>query len=259
MPVLREPPKPYTRINRERFRCFRKRAILNGFLQLAMAGTRAHSGTATPAHTSSSRPLVVLHPHTNTRISIIVSSANAEWTAAEVARDTFSDWLAAEEKAGTLLGFDILELDEDNENQAKDDAFEKGLVLSAYFLNHLTTLLGDLPSETSVATNSVLLSTFKYFSDTFLLDSDVHTLASSFPADIRSLVIKGFFNGRAKLEIAGLGGEISSRAEGGLLELAGKADGGVQLYALFGGQGMNEVYFDELQVSFFGQRENVRH
>ena len=212
--------------------------------------TRQHSGSATPSHTNSTRPLVILNLSTLTRISINVKSSSVHWTAAEVARDTFSDWIISKEKSGELIGFDIVEVDEDNVNQVAEDEFEKGLVLSAHFLIHLSGLLSDLPTETSSATNSVLLSTFNYFCSTYLHNTDIHTLAAGFPADIRSLVIKGFFVGRTKLEIAGLSDQLPIVAKGALLDLADKAGSGVELYGLFGGQGMNEVYFDELSVSF---------
>lgn len=214
-----------------------------------MAGSYAASGSVTPSYTS--RPLYILHAPTSTRISIDVKTDNAVWTAAEVARDTFADWLVAEERTGALQGFDLVEDDPDNPDLATQDEFEKGLALSAYFLDQLASG----PSVTD-ATNSVLLSTFAYFCSTYLAHTDVHSLAAGLPAAVRSLVIKAFYHGRTKLEIAGLGKHLPAVASGALLDRAGRADGDVQLYAVFGGQGMNEVYFDELQVS--GERIVVR-
>ena len=207
------------------------------------------SGTTTPsAHTATSRPLVLLHPTTQTRISVNVPSTPQEWIAAEVARDTFHDWIHAQDKDGHLIGFDLVEPDEDNPSQAAEDAYEKELVLSSYFLAHVAGLL-SFPSSTSSATAAVLLATFAHFSSHFLATTDVHSLAASFPTPVRSLVVSSYFAARTKLEFAGLGKSLPTSEQSALLQEA--SAGSSELYALFGGQGMNEVYFEELQVRSF--------
>lgn len=213
---------------------------------------RHTSGTSTPAlgHTATARPLVLLHSPTLTRISINVPSSAQEWIAAEVARDTFHDFLHYQEQQGHLVGFDAVEADEDNPDAASDDQREKQLVLAAYFLQHTASLLSFPESSTAPATAQVLLASYSYFVNSFLAPSstDIHSLAAGIPAPLRALVISAYFAARTKLHNAGLSTKIP-KAEGeesALLKGASKGD--VELYALFGGQGMNEVYFDELQV-----------
>ncbi|KAK4046932.1 fatty acid synthase alpha subunit Lsd1 [Microbotryomycetes sp. JL201] len=207
------------------------------------------SGTATPAHTATSRPLVIVHG--TTRISIFVPSSSAEWTAAEVARETFNDWLVASEKQGNLVGFEAIEANEDDDPTgaaAQADEREKQLVLTSYFLSHLASFLTFPATATSPATAAVLLASFTYLVQTFLQDADVHTLAAALTAPIRALVISSYFQARTKLQVAGLASKLPETIDSALLKQA--ASGDAELYALFGGQGMNEVYFDELQTLF---------
>jgi fatty acid synthase subunit beta len=204
--------------------------------------------SATPSYSVSTRPLVLLNNATSTRVSISVASSREIFTAAEVLQDAFHDFLNASSTSGELIGFDLVEIDEDNVNQAAEDAKEKELVLVVHFLNHVSALL-QFPSETSDSIAHVLLSTFTHFSAVYLTPTgkDVHSLAATFPTAIRSLILTAYFSARTKLETAGLSGRLPLVVNGGLLAEA--VEGKAQLFALFGGQGMNEVYFDELQVS----------
>lgn len=202
--------------------------------------------SATPNHTASTRPLVLLNEAI--KVSLAVPSSQPIWTAAQIATDSFHDALKLGLASGEMIGFDVIELDEDDPDQAKkDDEREKELVLTVHFLLHLAQLL-EFPSETSAATASVLLATFTYFSTTYLIKDgvEVHTLAATFPAPIRSLILSAYFSARSKLHVAGSSSHLPPVIIGGLLEAA--REGKAEVYALFGGQGMNEVYFDELQV-----------
>ncbi|BGP56496.1 hypothetical protein JCM8202_004608 [Rhodotorula sphaerocarpa] len=215
--------------------------ILNG------KGTaRNGTGASTPVHTATTRPLVLLHSSSQTRLSLHVPSTSQEWIAAEVARDTFQDWLHAAEKNGNLVGFEAAEVDDE---QGDDAAFdEKELVLNAYFLTHVAGLLPFPQSATSPSTAAVLLAAFNHFSSTFLNGTDIHSLGASLPAPVRALAISSFFLAKTKLQVEGLGKVLPKQAEPALLEKV--SAGQAELYALFGGQGMNEVYFDELQTLF---------
>lgn len=216
-------------------------AILNGKGAAARNGT---TGASTPVHTATTRPLVLLHPSSQTRLSLHVPSTSQEWIAAEVARDTFQDWLHAEEKGGNLIGFEAAEVDEDEADDATFD--EKELVLNSYFLSHVASLLPFPQTATSPSTAAVLLAAFNHFSATFLHGTDIHTLGAGLPAPVRALVISSFFVAKTKLQVEGLGKVLPRQSEAALLQKV--SAGQAELYALFGGQGMNEVYFDELQV-----------
>ncbi|GAA5825048.1 hypothetical protein JCM11251_006076 [Rhodosporidiobolus azoricus] len=209
--------------------------------------TRGATGSTTPVHhTATSRPLVLLHPSSQTRLSINVPSTPQEWIAAEVARDTFQDWLHAAEKEGNLVGFEAAEVDD--EQAGGDGISEQELVLNAYFLAHVADLLPFPASATSPATAAVLLAAFSHFSSTFLQGTDVHSLAASLPAPVRSLVISSFYLAKTKLEVEGLGKVLPQQQQSALLQKV--ETGEAELYGLFGGQGMNEVYFDELQTLY---------
>lgn len=205
----------------------------------------AKSGTTTPHHTELSRPLVLLHPSSSTRVSVSTPSSAASWTAAEVARDTFHDWLHEQDTAGHLVGFEAAELDEDNPAAATDARTERELVLTSYWLEHLAGLL-NFPSGTSEATAQVLDASFRHLDAHFLASTDVHSLAAALAAPVRALVISSYYHARTKLQVAGI--DLPAPHGGALLAEA--SAGTAELYAVFGGQGMNEVYFDELQVRF---------
>ncbi|GAA5834963.1 hypothetical protein JCM5353_003337 [Sporobolomyces roseus] len=215
--------------------------MLNGLRTLT--GT----GSSTPVHTATTRPLVLLQTTTQTRISIHVPSTPQEWIAAEVARDTFQDWIHAANKDGHLVGFDAAEVD-DEEEGGGDGSSEKELVLTAYFLSHVAGLLPFPATATSPATAAVLLAAFSHFTSTYLSGIDIHSLAASLPTPVRSLLISSFYVAKSKLEIAGLAKSLPKSSESALLKKA--VAGESELYALFGGQGMNEVYFDELQTLY---------
>ncbi|KPV74346.1 uncharacterized protein RHOBADRAFT_37342 [Rhodotorula graminis WP1] len=180
--------------------------------------TRAGTGANTPFHTATSRPLVLLHPSTQTRVSL-------------------------HDKSGNLVGFEAAEIDEDD--VAQDGIDEHQLVLTAYFLAHVASLLPFPATATSPATAAVLHAAFTYFAHEYLSTTDVHSLGAALSAPVRTLVISSYFVAKSKLETAGHARTLPKQPQPALLQQASK--GTAELYALFGGQGMNEVYFDELQ------------
>ncbi|GAA5936216.1 hypothetical protein JCM1841_007037 [Sporobolomyces salmonicolor] len=206
---------------------------------------RSGTGTSTPVHTATTRPLVLLQPTTQTRISINVPSTSQEWIAAEVARDTFQDWIHEANKHGHLVGFDAAEVDDESEGDAED---EKELVLTAYFISHVAGMLPFPATATSPATAAVLLAAFTHFNSAYLSGTDIHTLGASLPAPVRALIISSFFVAKSKLEAEGFGKVLPKAAGSALLKKVDAKE--AELYALFGGQGMNEVYFDELQTLY---------
>lgn len=215
--------------------------------------------TPTAHYTTSSRPLVLLTPSSllpsQTRISIPVSSSQQIWTSAEVERDSFHDYLDAQSSLGHLIGFDPVPADEgddDSSDEHKEKVLkmfdlEKQLVLNSYFLGHLSSNIKEDDSTAPYAAQ-VLLSAFNHFSIVHLEngEKDIHSLAAELELDVRNLVIKSFFQARSKLVQVGLRESLPIQVESSLLKEA--KDGKIDVFALFGGQGMNEVYFDELQV-----------
>jgi fatty acid synthase subunit beta len=93
----------------------------------------------------------------------------------------------------------------------------------------------------------VLLSALKHFVKTYLATNDVHVVAAAFDSEVRKNVIAGYFKAVAALQAAGEK-SIPRGPAPKLFDLA--KNGETEIYALFGGQGTNEVYFDELQGLF---------
>lgn len=226
---------------------------MNGRSHFNGSGQNGRSGTQTPnTHTVHARPLVLLHPATQTRISILTPSTPQEWIAAEVARDTFQDWIHATEKESPLVGFESVEAtsDDSDEASAQQDQFDRELALTSYFLKHVSELL-HFPSGTSPSTAQVLLAAYNHFSAQYLAATEVHSLAAKYPAPVRALIISSYYNARTKLQVAGHSKDLPKFTRSALLAAAGT---NAEVYGLFGGQGMNEVYFDELQVSLVALR-----
>ena len=72
----------------------------------------------------------------------------------------------------------------------------------------------------------------------------MHTFTSTFDLDVRRAVISSYFKALATLESSGIT-DIPRQPPSALFSAA--RDGDASIYAVFGGQGTNEVYFDELQ------------
>lgn len=84
---------------------------------------------------------------------------------------------------------------------------------------------------------------FKHFTGTYLSKEDIHTLASTFDTATRKTVLTAYYKAVAYLKQKGI--PVPSQPKSALLEDA--TSGKASIFALFGGQGTNEVYFDELQ------------
>ena len=96
--------------------------------------------------------------------------------------------------------------------------------------------------------NELLLDVLKHFTSTYLANADIHTLVNSFDYDLRKSLLTDYFLALSTLE-AHIGiDEVPRTPPSALLEAA--KDGKASMYALFGGQGANEVYFDELKALY---------
>ena len=91
------------------------------------------------------------------------------------------------------------------------------------------------------------MNVFRFFTNTYLSTNEIHSVASRCDSSVRTTVLKGYYRALAALEEAGVE-DIERSASPALLDAA--ADGDASIYALFGGQGTNEVYFDELQTLY---------
>ena len=97
------------------------------------------------------------------------------------------------------------------------------------------------------AWTAVLLSVTQHFVSTYLTDQDVHSLISQYDANSRSAVLCSYFQAIFVLERQHVA-DIPHAPTPALFSAA--ASGKASIYALFGGQGTNKVYFDGLQFLY---------
>lgn len=92
---------------------------------------------------------------------------------------------------------------------------------------------------------SVLLAVFRHFTSTYLSTKDVHSLVVLYDTAVRKDVLTAYFSALTTLESHVEPSDVPRPPPSLLLTTASQSKASV--YALFGGQGANEVYFDELQ------------
>ena len=160
------------------------------------------------------------------QVSIPVSTQADEWIAAEVLRDEFTHIQSQ---------LDAVDSTAQLENEA-----EATVELSARFLAHVATSIPKDPQSTHART-ALLLNVFKHFTSAYLATKDIHTLASTFDTETRKIVLSAYFHAVAALQPASIPAQPASAL------LTAASSGKASIFALFGGQGTNEVYFDELQ------------
>ena len=114
--------------------------------------------------------------------------------------------------------------------------------LSARFLAHVAESITEVQS--THAHTALLLNVFKYFASTYLATKDIHSLTSIFDTDTRKTVLSAYFLAVAALKAQEIDISIPKQESALLSAVLSKK---ASIFALFGGQGTNEVYFDELQ------------
>ncbi|KAG5646963.1 hypothetical protein DXG03_001686 [Asterophora parasitica] len=162
-------------------------------------------------------------------VSIPVSTNPDEWIAAEVLRDEFAH-------SQTLL--DAVDATAQPENQ-----HEATIELVASFLGFVAQRVPEEPASIAARTG-LLLNVLKFFTASYLASKDVHTLTSAFDTEVRKAVLSAYFQAVAALQSQNVA-DIPIGPQSALLSAATSGD--ASIFALFGGQGTNEVYFDELQ------------
>lgn len=126
----------------------------------------------------------------------------------------------------------------------EDDQAEATVELCASFLAFVASKLHQ-NLEAVDARYSLLLNIFRYFTSEYLAVHDIHSLAAGYDTEVRKTVLSSYFNALAALRQHFDAAEIPHGPSSALLSAA--SNGKASIFALFGGQGTNEVYFDELQ------------
>jgi fatty acid synthase subunit alpha len=166
------------------------------------------------------------------QIAIPVSTKSDEWIAAEVLRESFQ---LAQTASDAVINAEEL-----------DDTTEATVELASLFLAHVARAV-DEDAQSKTARTQVLLNAFKHFAHSYLGQNDVHAVTLSFDVEIRRTVLSTYYLALSTLEAQNVQ-DIPRARLPALFEAT--ADGKASAYALFGGQGTNEVYFDELQTLF---------
>ncbi|KAI0264369.1 fatty acid synthase [Gloeopeniophorella convolvens] len=166
------------------------------------------------------------------RVSIPVATCSDEWIAAEVLRDEF-----------------IHAQPVDEARTETDEAGEANTLFFARFLGFVADRVRATPEGTAehAARLAVLLKAVSHFASTLLSGIDLHSLVASYENEARKKVLTAFYIAHAVLVKYKVEGTPKLATPSLLAEaLSGRAS----VFALFGGQGINEVYFDELQTLF---------
>ena len=154
------------------------------------------------------------------------------WIAAEVLRDDFTHAQKQVDALDTTAEHTI-------HLQPEVDLF-------ASFLSFITQRLSD-DSQSTKARTSLLLHAFTHFVSSYLSDTDIFSFVKPFDVEVRTSVLTSFFIARAALEQHNVA-DIPKSPTSALFSAS--SEGEASIYALFGGQGTNEVYFDELQALY---------
>lgn len=183
---------------------------------------------ALPRHSALSLRLDSLSYLLSLQVSIPVSHNGDEWIVAENLRDQFTTFRNAQDTIDTTAQLE-------NETQATVELF-------ALFLRFVAERL-DADVQAAAARTVLLVDALKHFTSSYLSEQDIHYVVAAFDTDARKTVLSAYYFSLAALEQRGV--SVPRAPVSALLQAAEKGE--ASIYALFGGQGTNEVYFDELQ------------
>ncbi|QRV90063.1 fatty acid synthase subunit beta [Ceratobasidium sp. AG-Ba] len=180
------------------------------------------------------RPLIIQSGAA--RVSFPVPATGSAWIAAEVLREEFKN---------EYIPRDVpqVEQSEDEPQANSTAALEAQVELAAAFLGSVASKISSDAQSTS-ARVQVLEAAASHFTTQFLSKRDVHTLAATFDSEVRKQVLTSYFAAVSALETHAPA-HVPRGPQSALFKAA--ASGDAEIYALFGGQGTNEVYFDELK------------
>lgn len=184
------------------------------------SGTGPQTGVSTPRSSSSLRPLTLTHG--SLEHTLLVPTA-LHFHAAQL-KDSFTASLPTP-----------------TDELAQDDEPSSSAELVARYLGHIAQQVDADEDEAAGTFTEVLKLVLNEFERVFLLGNDVHALASSLPgiAQKKLVVVQSYYAARASTKRP-IRPHPSALFRAALDEEAG-------LYAIFGGQGNIEEYFDELR------------
>lgn len=178
------------------------------------------TGVSTPRSSSSLRPITLKHG--NLEYTILVPTA-LHFQAIQL-REAFLATLPAA-----------------TDELAQDDEPSSLPELVARYLGYISLLVDEGEDDAQGSSDELLKLVLNEFERSFLNGNDIHALAASLPGiqQKKLAVIRSYWSARAAT-----GRSIKSH-DSALFRAAG--DGDARIYAIFGGQGNIEEYFDELR------------
>ncbi|MCO5566161.1 hypothetical protein L7F22_019837 [Adiantum nelumboides] len=219
------------------------------------------SAMASPSSGDARRPIQLSTANTQVRIPVPVTPYEA-WIAAVILRDEFHRALSSLQNDAEREILDnkeepaaqqVEDVDDQDAEQAarlqakrKQRATEARIILTSKFMGFLAAKLEGKAAKSNYE-SKVLECTWNYFNKQFLGEhTDIHKLTASLDIDVRTSVLRSFYEAFTLLETAGVASPGISRPA--LFNAVDKSE--AQVFALFGGQGNNEVYFNELQALY---------
>jgi len=198
-------------------------SALNGHGHGSDAGSSSGSG-------SSERSLLLIHSESNTRLAITGIPETLYGLASDL-RDEFFEGLRESGKYTQLIP-EAQDNDDEEEEGAVKQVNNTPLLLASYWLQFL--------APQHHAAKPILGASKNFFAKQFLVNNtiDIHSIASKLDVDERKAVIGGWVSVCAKL------GQEDFGPKGKIWQ----GDSSINLYAVFGGQGSNEYYWDEMEV-----------
>ena len=187
------------------------------------SGTGPQTGVSTPRSSSSLRPLTLVHG--SLEHTLLIPTA-LHFHASQL-KDRF--------KAS---------LPESTDELAQDDEPSSSAELVARYLGHVASEVDEGEDDAHGTYDEVLKLVLNEFERVFLQGNDVHALAASLPgiAQKKLVVVQAYYAARASTN-------RPLRSHPSALFRAAE-DGEANLFAIFGGQGNIEEYFDELREIF---------
>lgn len=183
-------------------------------------GTGPHTGVSTPRSSSSLRPLTLNHG--SLEHTLLIPTA-LHFHASQL-KDRFNASLPAP-----------------TDELAQDDEPSSVPELVARFLGHVAFEVDEGEDDAQGTYDEVLKLVLNEFERAFLQGNDAHALSASLPGiqSKKLAVVQSYYAARASTNRP-----VKSH-ESALFRAAG--DGDASIYAIFGGQGNIEEYFDELR------------
>lgn len=183
-------------------------------------GNGAQTGVSTPRSSSSLRPILLIHGHLEHTILI----------------PTVLHFQAIQLREGFLATLPAA-----TDELAQDDEPSSHAELVGRYLGYIASTVEEGDDDAQGSNDELLKLVLNEFERAFLHGNDIHALAASLPGiqQKKLAVIRSYWQARAAT------GRVIKSHDSALFRAAG--DNHASIYAIFGGQGNIEEYFEELR------------